>query len=283
MTIMFRVLPDCPPNVVYRYDDNGLSVPESAFDNIRLTAPLTDVIQPLARRHPDWRFETRHSHARNFKVSKDNEVLGEISTTYRNYSTITKISNIRIRSEISKGDGMASKDPAKVRKLVEKYFVPRTEDERVRGKHSSLMEQINTIEYTARQTSRTREAAVVPRLFPVLLQQHGDAVLSVAASLGISGVEELRAAYEKLALVQSLYPTARKDVVGVILDKGKYWVTQGPVATPTGMLPFTDDTLPLQLRTNIGLLKLAADGAVYEDVGMRCGPGLFLTVYNPEG
>jgi hypothetical protein len=48
------------------------------------------------------------------------------------------------------------------------------------------------------------------------------------------------------------------------------------------MLSFTDDTLPLQLRTNIGLLKLAQDGDAYDGVGVRCGPDLFLTVYKGE-
>lgn len=281
MAINFRVLPDCTPNVVYRYDDGGQVVPESAFANLKLTDPLTDVIAPLARRHPDWRFVTANPYASNFTVSKGTEELGEILTTYRDYNTITKIRNAKIRAAISKGDGMASKDAAKVRKLVEKYFAPSTEDERINAKRNELQAHFNSLMFSVEQNVRRKERLIAGRLIPTLIKEHRDTVLSVATSLSITGIEELEAAYDKEALFGVFNGVV--GVVGVVRDGDKYWVASKPLTNPAPMVSYTDETLPLQLRTNIGLLKLAQDGDAYDGVGVRCGPDLFLTVYNPEG
>jgi hypothetical protein len=281
MAINYRVLPGCTPNVVCRYDDNGRVVPESAFDHLKLTAPLTDVIQPLARRHPDWRFETCSTSARTFTVYKGTEELGEILTTYRDYNTITKIRNAKIRAAISKGDGMASKDAAKVRKLVEKYFAPSTEDERINAKRDELQTQFNSLVFSAEHSARRKERLIAGRLIPTLIKEHRDTVLSVATSLSITGIEELEAAYDKEALFGVFNGVV--GVVGVVRDGDKYWVAPKPLTNPAPMVSYTDETLPLQLRTNIGLLKLAQDGDAYDGVGVRCSPDLFLTVYNPEG
>jgi hypothetical protein len=286
MAINFKVLPDCPPNVVYRYDDGGQVVPASALEAVRLSAPLTDVILPLARRHPDWRFETNQLIARHFHVSKGSEALGEILTTYRDYNTVAKVRNDKIRAAISKGDGMASKDAAKVRKLVEKYFVPRTDDERLAATWGALSACFNNLEYTARQTAKRKEGPIISSLMPTLLKQHKDTVLSVATSLSVTGLEELEEAYDHARLLKGFRVAAGlkgAGVVGVVRDGDKYWVQEAFLSAP---LPppatlYTDDTLPLQLRTNIGLLKLAQDGDAYDGVGVRCGPDLFLTVYNP--
>ncbi len=288
MAINFRVLSGCPSNVVFRYDDNGQVVPESTFDNLKLTAPLTDVILPLARRHPDWKFVSNHSNARHFTVHKGDEALGEILTTYRDYNTVAKIRNAKIRAAISKGDGMASKDAAKVRKLVEQYFVPRTDDERINAKLGELSAQFNNLEYTARRHVENKERPVISRLMPALIKDHRDTVLSVATSLSITGIEELEAAYDRATLMRGFKVAAGllgAGVAGVVRDGNKYWVAVAFQSTPTppDIVPYTDDTLPLPLRTNIGLLKLAQDGDVYDGVGVRCGPDLFLTVYNPRG
>jgi hypothetical protein len=106
-------------------------------------------------------------------------------------------------------------------------------------------------------------------------------VLSVATSLSITGIEELEAAYDKEALFGVFNGVV--GVVGVVRDGDKYWVAPKPLTNPAPMVSYTDETLPLQLRTNIGLLKLAQDGDAYDGVGVRCSPDLFLTVYNPEG
>lgn len=280
MAINFKVIPGCTPNVVFRYDDNGQAVPESMFDNLKLSAPLTDVILPLARRHPDWRFVTGHSHARHFTVHKGAEELGEILTTYRNYETIAKVRNDKIRRDINKGDGMASKDAAKVRKLVEKYFAPRTEDERLTAKRNELQAQFNSLVFSAEHDTKRKERPITGRLMPALIKEHRDTVLNVATSLSITGIEELEAAYDKLALFEAF--NTRINTAAVVRDGDKYWVTYGPPTNTSPMLSFTDDTLPLQLRTNIGLLKLAQDGDAYDGVGVRCGPDLFLTVYKGE-
>ena len=283
MAINFKVIPGCTPNVVFRYDDNGQVVPESAFDNLKLTAPLTDVILPLARRYPDWRFVTGHSHARHFTVHKGAEELGEILTTYRNYETIAKVRNDKIRRDINKGDGMASKDAAKVRKLVEKYFAPRTEDERLTAKRNELQAQFNSLVFSAEHDTKRKERLIIGRLMPALIKQHRDTVLNVATSLSITGIEELEAAYDKEALFEAFH--TRMDVVAVVRNGDKYWVSSGFAVSPPPrppMVSYTDDTLPLQLRTNIGLLKLAQDGDAYDGIGVRVGPDLFLTVYNPQ-
>lgn len=281
MAINFRVLPGCTPNVVYRYDDGGQVVPESAFDNLKLRTPLTDVIAPLARRHPDWRFEAKNGSASAFTVYKGTEELGEILTTYRDYNTITKIRNAKIRAAISKGDGMASKDAAKARKLVEKYFAPSTENERINAKRDELQAQFNSLVFSVEHNTRRRERLIIGRLMPTLIKEHRDTVLSVATSLSITGIEELEAAYDKEALFGVFNGVV--GVVGVVRDGDKYWVAPKPLTNPAPMVSYTDETLPLQLRTNIGLLKLAQDGDAYDGVGVRCGPDLFLTVYNPEG
>jgi hypothetical protein len=280
MAINFRVLPGCTPNVVYRYDDGGQVVPESAFDHLKLTPPLAEVILPLARRHPDWSFVTIYSTARSFTVFKGTEELGEILTTYRDYATIAKIKNARIRSAISKGDGMASKDAAKVRKLVEKYFIPKTEEESLNAKRNELQAYFNSLAFSAEQNARRKERLTAGRLMPTLIKEHREVVLTAATSLSITGIEELEAAYDKEALF-GVFST-HIGRVGVICDKDKYWVIHGPLTAPTATHSFTDDTLPLQLRTNIGLLKLAQDGDAYDGVGVRVGPDLFLTVYKKE-
>lgn len=280
MAINFKVIPGCTPNVVFRYDDNGQAVPESAFDNLKLSAPLTDVILPLARRHPDWKFVSNHSNARHFTVHKGDEVLGEILTTYRNYETIAKVRNDKIRHDINKGDGMASKDAAKVRKLVEKYFAPRTEDERLAAKLGELQAQFNNLVFSAEHNTKRKERPIIGSLMPALIKEHRDTVLSVATSLSITGIEELEAAYDKEALFGAF--NTRINTAAVVRDGDKYWVTYGPPTNTSPMVSYTDDTLPLQLRTNIGLLKLAQDGDAYDGVGVRCGPDLFLTVYKGE-
>jgi hypothetical protein len=280
MAINFTVIPGCPSNVVFRYDDSAGTLPPGILEGIKLKAPLTDVILPLARRHPDWRFVAHYTDARYFTVSKGSEVLGEIGTGYRDYGTVAKIKNARISAKIARGDGMMSSKPDKVRKLVEQYFVPKTADERINSKRIELASQFDVLVYTADQKARMRERQVVPALLYALLKEHRDTVLSVATSLSITSIEELEAAYDKAALMNKLNRarTSTKGVVGVVRDGDAYWVSRDGMDKPA--VSYTDDTLPLQLRTNIGLLKLAEQGEPHEGIGVRVGPDLFLTVYN---
>lgn len=280
MAINFTVIPGCPSNVVFRYDDSAGTLSPGTLEGIKLKAPLTDVILPLARRHPDWRFVAHFTDARYFTVSKGSEVLGEITTSYYNYSTVAKIKNARISAKIVRGDGMASSKPDKVRKLVEQYFVPKTADERINSKRRDLVSQFDILVYTADQKARMQERQVVPALLYALLKEHRDTVLSVATALSITSIGELEAAYDKAVLMKELDKgrTANTGVVGVVRDGDAYWVSQDGMDKPA--VSYTDDTLPLQLRTNIGLLKLAEQGEPHEGIGVRVGPDLFLTVYN---
>jgi hypothetical protein len=280
MAINFTVIPGCPSNVVFRYDDSAGTLPPGTVEGLKLKAPLTDVILPLARRHPDWRFVAHYSDARYFAVSKGDEVLGEITTSYYNYSTVAKIKNARIKAQIARGDGMTSSKPDKIRKLVEQYFVPKTADERINSKRRDLVSQFDILVYTADQKAHIQERRVAPALLYTLLKEHRDTVLSVATSLSITSIGELEAAYDKAAIFRAfnLKRAANTGVVGVVRDGDAYWVSQDGMDKPA--VSYTDDTLPLQLRTNIGLLKLAEQGEPHEGIGVRVGPDLFLTVYN---
>jgi hypothetical protein len=175
---------------------------------------------------------------------------------------------------------MMSSKPDKVRKLVEQYFVPKTADERINLKRRDLVSQFDVLVYTADQKARMQERQVVPALLYALLKEHRDTVLSVATSLSITSIGELEAAYDKAVLMKELDKgrTANTGVVGVVRDRDAYWVSQDGMDKPA--VSYTDDTLPLQLRTNIGLLKLAEQGEPHEGIGVRVGPDLFLTVYN---
>ena len=263
---------------------------KSDFDFV-VEKPLHEIMWKVITENPSWEFRVPEYHGQvksetaderpritvsKFKVFKDGEEIGMIDRDYR-YDAggyIFSITSNAIRSERERISAYRTKDAKKALAAIKKTFTNKSLGERVNEAFGEATRVIS------RQTSQKRS-------------NHQSALGSLAPLMKAFAFKEMEEAFKKYAIVngqahqlakiretenemltvtdiESKFKTDKATSL-VLLSNGKYVVKTGDEVQL-----YDDNTLPIDMRGKLGMLKLVEPEQMIEGVGCRATTEVFV-------
>jgi hypothetical protein len=253
--------------------------------------PLHEIMWKVITENPSWEFrvleyygqtksETTDTRPRltigKFAVFKDGEEIGKIDRDYR-YDAgghIFSITSNAIRNERERIGAYRTKDAKKALAAIKKTFSNKSVGERV---NEALGEATRVI---SRQTSRKRGdhqstlGSLAPLLKAFAFIENNDAFKKYAVRNGQAHqLAKLREAEAEMLTVTDIEAKFKTDkgTSLVLLSNGKYVVKTGDEVQL-----YDDNTLPLDMRGKLGMLKLVEPEQMIEGVGCRATTEIFV-------
>lgn len=253
--------------------------------------PLHEIMWKVITENPSWEFrvleycgsvksETMDERPRitisKFKVFKDNEEIGQIDRDYR-YDAggyIFSITSNAIRLERERISAYRTKDAKKALAAIKKTFSNKSVGERV---NEALAEAARVV---SRQVSRKRGdhqstlGSLAPLLKAFAFIENEDAFKKYAVRNGqahqLAKLREAEAEMLTVTDIESKFKTDKGTSL-VLLSNGKYVVKTGDEVQL-----YDDNTLPLDMRGKLGMLKLVEPEQMIEGVGCRATTEVFV-------
>jgi hypothetical protein len=263
---------------------------KSDFDFV-VEKPLHEIMWKVIVENPSWEFrvleyygqiksETADSRPRltigKFAVFKDGEEIGKIDRDYR-YDAgghIFSISSNTIRNERERVGAYRTKDAKKALAAIKKTFSNKSVAERM---NDALGEATRVV---SRQTSQKRgnhQSAMnnlVPLMRAFAFIQHLDEFKKYAIASGqahnLAKIKETEAEMLTVTDIEAKFK-ADKGTSLVLLSNGKYVVKTGDEVQL-----YDDNTLPIDMRGKLGMLKLVEPEQMIEGVGCRATTEVFV-------
>lgn len=268
--------------------------------NVRLPLPgytiqvqeaLYDVVYPLAKMKPQWLFvglgENERSNAHistlsktltvaDFDVFEDGELLGNISIRYIRNSHKIYVCNDRLRAARHRSSGYATMDPDKAIKQVRKTFYSRTNSEMVEKAYNTADSILNDIYYNKQREFASRES-VLYKEASAFARANFEMYLAMFPTKEKAAKEFEETTTEYLAIkdVRAAYTKSDGAHMICVRKDGTYLVVGGRDDTP---IVFTNDTLPENIKSKLGMLKLVDAGTVISTSGVRIDGNTFIVL-----
>ena len=253
------------------------------FD-FKVEKPLDEIMWKVITENPTWEFkvheyygqvksETMDTRPRitvsKFAVFKDGEEIGKIDRDYRydQGGHVFSITSNAIRNERERISSYRTKDAKKALAAIKKTFSNKSVGERV----NEALAEANRV--VGRQTSRKRGDhqsalhSLVPLMKAFAFVQHPDEFKKYAVISGQAhNLAKLREAEAEMLTVTDIEAKFKSDkgTSLVLLSSGKYLVKTGD-----DIQLYDDNTLPLDMRGKLGMLKLVEPEQMIEGVGCR--------------
>lgn len=240
-----------------------------------ITSFMAALINPLAMRHPEWRFVASFntSTVSSFFVYQGKEQLGRISSGWRGYSSTYDITNHRTSKVRMRSDSIQTKDPNKAAKTVEKYFANRSFAEVLAERGGKLRQHVGVIKYNAEaEVSRTLNLLKEP-LENMAEAEWGSLYLKLQ-QFGLKPTVNLETLPEKFLRRKKVNEFVASKPWKVTVHNGKHLVT--PDDRHASL--FVVDEIPDHLKRNLGLLKLVEDNTFVPDVGFKLNDTTFMVM-----
>lgn len=263
---------------------------KSDFD-FAVEKPLHEIMWKVITENPTWEFkvheyygtvksETMDTRPRitvsKFAVFKDGEEIGKIDRDYRydQGGHVFSITSNAIRNERERISSYRTKDAKKALAAIKKTFSNKSVGERV----NEALAEANRV--VGRQTSRKRGDhqsalhSLVPLMKAFAFVQHPDEFKKYAVISGQAhNLAKLREAEAEMLTVTDIEAKFKSDkgTSLVLLSSGKYLVKTGD-----DIQLYDDNTLPLDMRGKLGMLKLVEPEQMIEGVGCRATTEVFV-------
>ena len=253
--------------------------------------PLHEIMWKVITENPTWEFkvheyygqvksETMDTRPRitvsKFAVFKDGEEIGKIDRDYRydQGGHVFSITSNAIRNERERIGAYRTKDAKKALAAIKKTFSNKSVGERV----NEALAEANRV--VGRQTSRKRGDhqsalhSLVPLMKTFAFVQHPDEFKKYAVISGqahnLAKLREAEAEMLTVTDIESKFKTDKGTSL-VLLSNGKYVVKTGDEVQL-----YDDNTLPLDMRGKLGMLKLVEPEQMIEGVGCRATTEVFV-------
>jgi hypothetical protein len=250
---------------------------------------LDPVINRLATLNPLWTFVINNSgmHMGNnrtacgFSVKLDGEELGQIGLSYMGQrGRVICISNDRIGKGRQRTDSYRTGDADKAILMAKKMFGKMNPNERIQ-KAKDAAERVVSRASWNKERERTQHQSLVKNEMLAWVETKGHAMfleylkaeaipsLKHKVTTSMEKVELLDAEMQTIDKVQKDF-SANKTAL-VVKDLGKYLVKIGD-----NVELYDDNTLPLDMRMKMGMLKLVEDEQYLTDVGCKVTSEIFV-------
>jgi hypothetical protein len=250
---------------------------------------LDPVVNRLATLNPLWTFvvvSSGHGSGNNriamgFSVKLDGEELGTIGVSYMGQrGKVIAISNDRIGRGRQRSDSYRTQDADKAILMAKKMFGKMNPNERI-NKAKDAAERIVTRASWNKERERTQHQSLVKNEMLAWAETKGfDMFMKYIKIEAIPSLKhKVTTSMEKVVLLDTEMQTierVQKDFSDnktalVVKDTGKYLVKIGDKVDL-----YDDNTLPLDMRMKMGMLKLVEDEQYLTDVGCKVSSEIFV-------
>jgi hypothetical protein len=250
---------------------------------------LDPVISRLASLNPLWTFVINNSGlgmsnnrvACGFIVKLDGEELGQIGLSYMgNRGRVISISNDRIGKGRQRSDSYRTEDADKAILMAKKMFGKMNPSERI-SKAKDAAERVVSRAHWNKERERTQHQSLVKNEMLAWAETKGNAMF--LEYLKAEAIPSLRhkvtVSMEKVELLDTEMKTIEKvqedfsnnKTALIVKDLGKYLVKIGD-----NVELYDDNTLPLDMRMKMGMLKLVQDEEYLTDIGCKVTSEIFV-------
>jgi len=254
---------------------------------------LNQVVYRLATLNPLWTFRVIDTNtnfqgvkvAMGFDVLDQGERLGTITRTYRGNGNVIGISNDRIAKGRSRGDTYHTADAEKAILKAKKLFFRLKPDERIAQANKDATDVMssqmwNRERIKAQEDQTVRKAAMDYINGPGLahfLEYIGTQPPSVSTPIfkAVEKGEEVRGEMLTIETIRQRF--AKDETALVIKDSGKYLVK-----VRDNVQLYDDNTLPHEMRSKLGMLKLVEAETFLSNVGCRVNDEVFVLLLDEQ-
>lgn len=254
---------------------------------------INQVVYRLATLNPLWTFRVKDINttfdgtkvATGFDVFEQGEKLGTIARTYRNGTYVIGISNDRIAKGRLRGDTYHTADAEKAILKAKKLFYRLKPDERIaqasKDATDAMSSQLwNRERIKAQEDSTVRKAAIDYINGPGLahfLEYIGTQPPAVSMPIlkAVRKIDEVQGEMLTIETIRQRF--AKEETALVIKDSGKYLVK-----VRDNVQLYDDNTLPHEMRSKLGMLKLVEAETFLSNVGCRVNDEVFVLVLDEQ-
>jgi len=250
---------------------------------------LDPVVNRLASLNPLWTFVINNSGlgtgsnrvASGFSVKLDGEELGTIGLSYMGQrGKVIAICNDRIGRGRQRSDSYRTVDADKAVLMAKKMFGKMNPNERI-SKAKDAAERIVTRASWNKERERTMHQSNIKNEMLVWAETKGNALFM--EYLKVEAIPSLKhkvtTSMEKVELLDTEMKTiervqqdfSKNKTALVVKDTGKYLVKIGDKVDL-----YDDNTLPVDMRMKIGMLKLVEDEHYLTDIGCKVTNEIFV-------
>ena len=252
-------------------------------------ALIDPVVSRLATLNPLWNFvvtSTTYNNgngrlAADFKVMLDSEELGHIGTSHMgNRGRVISITNDRIGKGRQRTDSYRTQDADKAVLMAKKMFGKMNPSERI-SKAKDAAERVVTRASWNKERERNQHKGVVQAALLTWAESAGFAMFMeyVEKHAPTTTRNSVRNSTERLGILDTEMKTIERvqadfsndKTALVVKDSGKYLVKVGD-----NVELYDDNSLPLDLRMKMGMLKLVEDEQYLTDVGCKVTSEIFV-------
>lgn len=257
--------------------------------NLRARTVLAETIRRLAPMYPLWQFVALNMNEVNevdtFKVFANKEELGSIyRTIVRGYSAIA-VSNHRISDSRLRGSAYTTKDVDKAVLKVKKMFAPLNPKERLTEARKEaggfLTQQMHSKHRQLDSSRHYAREAMLQYVIDVGYAGFLAHVQTLASGQREKVLEHVESEARLSMEVKSIEEIRQKFDTGVaaliVRDSGKYLVK-----IDDNVQIYDDNTLPENMKRNLGMLKLVDAGFFLSGIGCRVNDEVFVVSADEE-
>jgi len=250
--------------------------------------PPTDMcklVMNLAMANPLWRFvvtDTMSGHRpTGFSVIDSGEVIGKIGRTYYRNDYKLSISNDRIEAKRERTSAYRTSDVEKATLMAKKMFYRLKPNERVDKAHKKAGEVMNSQyhdktrehRYSERDTQNSAVEFIMGAGFPLFLA-HVNGLPEGQRVPMLKKMEQTDKFKQDMLTIESIRDRFGDNKAALIIkDEGKYLVKIGQ-----DVQLYDDNTLPVEMRGKLGMLKLVEAENFISDVGCRINDEIFVVL-----
>lgn len=246
--------------------------------------PLDEILWPVVTKFPhiEWLIHGKMQRENQFRVSSlqafiGGTSVGSISTTYTSgKGHCFYVRSYAIDQERDRGNGMRTSKHDVVISAVKKKFAAKPMNAVIEEARGKIKIALSSACYYAGNKYKD----VCDQLSSTFIEKiHESADVYEYAATVVGAEEVSRVVAKKLKMskledLRSALSDDEKNIAIVILDRGGYIVS-----SEKNIAKHNDETLPLEIRKNLGLLKLIEkDETIMPDVGVRLNESVFLVL-----
>lgn len=249
---------------------------------------IDPVINRLATLNPLWIFEAQSRYnvqdgflVSDFVVKLDGEYLGNIGTSYMGQKgTVIAISNDRIGKNRQRSSTYRTSDADKAVLMAKKMFGKMNPAERIQKAREAAERVVSRASWN-KERERTQYQSILKNEMLAWVENKGYQLFRefIDKEALLSTKKQVLQAEEKVQVLDTEMKTIERvqedfginKTALVVKDAGKYLVRIGD-----NVELYDDNSLPLDIRMKMGMLKLVQDEEYLTDVGCRVTSEIFV-------
>ena len=254
--------------------------------------PLNEIMWKVITENPTWEFRVEQYYGQiksgdnddrprltvsKFKVFKDGEEVGVIDRDYR-YDAggyIFSIASNTIRNERERVGAYRTKDAKKALAAIKKTFNPKSVTERMNDAFAEATRAIGRQSSRKRGDYQSAFSDLAPLMKAFVFKDMWDLFQKYAITNGqghrLSKLRETEAEMLTVTDIEGKFRGAGTSLI--LVANGKYLVKTGD-----DIQIYDDNTLPVEFRGKLGMLKLVEPEQMIEGVGCRATTEVFVVL-----